>query len=367
MAGGVLVGGFLVAAMTLAGKLSGNALLLTSTALFIVGTLLGLVHGATLAWFGRPDTQTRGEALGSIALGALYAVIGSAVAWLVSGWIAMTVVAAYMKRAFAIGGVAVAWLVGAGIVAMALRYAVPALRNAYARWPERKLGTALVAASFFALLILFFANHPVIWGTPFIVNEIGAVLLAAFLTIWVAGPVISIGLMAIRRLPIGRPLLGLDSGTRALTNIALGAGVGVVLGVLALPFYGEPYNTPIPQPEAGVIGALLLGAGQAMVSEVLLRLFVVTAVAMLLFRWYRIPLRASALLAIAVSAFVQVALYVPSVVAVGFPNALVGLAYMLAAAFIPAVVLGTLYWTRGFSTALLANATAMVAVLILAA
>jgi hypothetical protein len=366
-AGGVLVGGFLVAAMTLAGKLSGNALLLTSTSLFVVGTILGLAHGTALAWFGRPLTQTRRETLGAIGLGVLYSVIGGALAWLVSGWIALTTVALYLHRVFALAGVAVAWVVGALIVAVAFRYGWQALRNAYERWPERKLGTALVAATFGALLVTFFARQPVLWGTTLMLNATGALLLAGFLTLWVGGPVISVGLMAIRRLPLHHPPLGLDTGVRAIANIALGVGLGILLGVIALPFYGNPYNVPTPQSEAGVIGTLLLGTGQALMSEVLLRLFVVTAAALMFFRWYRFPPRAAALLAIAVSAFVQLALYLPAAVAVGFPNLLVGVAYILAAAFIPAIVLGTLYWRRGFGTALMADATAMATVLLIAA
>jgi hypothetical protein len=262
--------------------------------------------------------------------------------------------------------VGVAWLIGAVIVAIAVWHAWLALRNAYERWPDRKLGTALVAATFAALLVTFLARSPVLWGTPLVLNDIGAVLLAAFATIWVAGPMISIGLSALRRLPRG-PAVGFEHGTRAVTNVVLGLGVGVVLGVLALPFYGEAYRVPAVAADTGMLGGLLMSVGQALVNEVLLRLFVVTALALVLLRWYNVPSRAAALLAIAVSAVVQVALYVPAVVAVGFPNALMGVAYVLAAAFVPAIALGTLYWVRGFSTALLADATAIAAVLLLAA
>ncbi|NIP83154.1 MAG: hypothetical protein GWM90_29555, partial [Gemmatimonadetes bacterium] len=84
-AGGILVGGFLVAAMTLTGQLSGHALLLTCTGLFVVGAVLGFIHGAILGWMGRPKEASRRSALGSLAMGAAYAIPALLVAWLVAG------------------------------------------------------------------------------------------------------------------------------------------------------------------------------------------------------------------------------------------------------------------------------------------
>ena len=97
VAGGVLVGGFLVAAMTLAGKLSGNALLLTSGGLYLIGSLLGLVHGAALGFLGRGETSVR-RVVGQLGMAALYTVPLLAIGFIVTGWIAMTTTALYVGK-----------------------------------------------------------------------------------------------------------------------------------------------------------------------------------------------------------------------------------------------------------------------------
>jgi len=68
--------------MTLAGRLSGNAIFATATALFVVGAALGLVHGAVLGFFGRPAAVTPREAGRDLGRAGLYAVPALAVAWL---------------------------------------------------------------------------------------------------------------------------------------------------------------------------------------------------------------------------------------------------------------------------------------------
>ena len=120
-AGGMLTGGFLVAAMTLAGRLSGSGLLMTSAGLFVIGALLGFAHGGVLGVLGRPDHLSLQDALKGVALAAVYAVPAAAVGWIVAGWTAMTVVALYMERTAALVAVGAAWLVGALLVAVAAR------------------------------------------------------------------------------------------------------------------------------------------------------------------------------------------------------------------------------------------------------
>ena len=110
--GGLLAGGFLVAAMTLTGQLSGHSLLLTCTGLFLVGSLLGFGHGAILGWMGRPEGMDRKAAAKSIAFGAAYAVPALLVTWLLAGWIGMTSVALYSGQTAPIIGCGLAWLVG---------------------------------------------------------------------------------------------------------------------------------------------------------------------------------------------------------------------------------------------------------------
>lgn len=160
MAGGILVGGVLVAAMTLSGRLSGHAIFATATALFIVGAFLGLIHGAVLGFFGRPAGVTPKEAALDLGRASLYAIPGLAVGWLAAIWVAMTLISFYTGRVGALIGAAVGWVAAGTILAVAAVHAIRALRNAYARWPERRAGTLLAAASFAALLMLFLADRP---------------------------------------------------------------------------------------------------------------------------------------------------------------------------------------------------------------
>jgi hypothetical protein len=366
-AGGFLVGGFLVAAMTLAGKLSAMGLLATASGLFVIGAVLGFVHGAALGFFGRPAGMTRREAAGAIGMGAVYALPTTALGLVVSGWIAMTLIAQYTGRLAAWAMVGLAWAIGIGIVAYAVVKGWQGLRNAYARWPQRRLGTALVAASFAALLVTFLAERPELWGLQLRVTEPGAFVLAALATVWIAGPAVTLALRMIDGLQAAR--IGRVAPTAAQTAIsaASGLGVGLVLGLLALPFYGAPLMVAAPAAAAaGPLGGLAIGLSQAMITETLLRLFLVTVVAWVLLRTYRVPVSGAALAAVLVAAVVQVILYLPAIVGIGFPSLLSAFGFVGLVVLLPALAFGALYWTRGFGTAVLAHATAVIMVVLLA-
>jgi hypothetical protein len=358
-AGGVLVGGFVVAAMTLGGRISGAGLFMTATGLFVVGAVLGFLHGAVLGFFGREPEVSARAVVGRLALAALYAIPALALGWAIAGWMAMTVVAFYTGKTLALVGAATAWVLGAGAVVLAARHGVRALRNAYGRWPEYRVGTVLVAATFGALLVTFLADRPELWGSQFRVTPVGAVLLAGLLSIWVAGPAITLAL-ALRRLQLVPGTAGELERGRLGRGIALGLGAGVVLGLLAVPFHTVPLAVPTALAEAGNTELLVRALSGALVSEVLLRLFLVTGLAWLILRW-RGRSEGTALLAILGAAAAQVLLYLPAIDAIGFPGPLAALGYVAAVVVIPALVFGTLYWTRGLPTALVAHATALLA------
>lgn len=360
VAGGVMVGGFLVAGMTLAGRLSGNALLMTAGALYVVGAFLGFAHGAVLGYLGRPADVTGREALARLGLGAVYAIPAATLGFLVAGWIAMTMVAQYLGRTLPLVGAGAGWVAGAVLVVLAAVNGLRALRNAYARWPERRPGTVMVAATFAALLVLFLADRPELWGTRLRVTEVGAVLLAALGAFWIAGPVVTLALYLRRRLPVRGMATGLEPAPRALAGIAMGLAAGVLLGVLAVPFKQAAFATGVAA--AGPAGGVVLLVSRALVDEVLLRLFAVTGVVWLLLRWQRPTPTRAAVWAIAAAAVLQVALYMPGVAAIGFPTATAAAGYVMATVALPAVVFGVLFWRRGFTTALAAHAAALFAI-----
>ncbi|HKJ02076.1 MAG TPA: hypothetical protein VJ997_06460 [Longimicrobiales bacterium] len=358
MAGGVSVGGILVGAMTLTGRLSGNAIFATATALFIIGAFLGLIHGVALGYLGRPAGVTPRQARGDLGRAALYAIPGLSVAWLASIWVAMTIVAFYTGRTGAIVGAAVGWIGAGAIVAVAAVQAVRALKNAYARWPERRAGTLLAAASFAALLMTFLADRPEIWGVRLRLTEVGAVLLAAVLAVWVAGPVVTVALRLARSVPFTRPMAGLGTGRTTAKDLGIGLAVGLVVGLMAVPFTG-------PAAPAAV-GTVVVGVSQALVNEVLLRLFAVTAVAWLLLRWNRLGVNEALVGAVVAATLIQVVLYAPGAAAIGFASWTGTALFLTVGVALPATAFGVLFLRRGFTTALIADVTALAAIALLA-
>jgi hypothetical protein len=359
VAGGVAVGGFLVAGMTLGGKLSGGGLMLAAASLYVIGGLLGFMHGAALAFFGRPADMTPREAAGRFGMATLYAIPALIVGFLATGWIAMSAVVLYIGKPLPLVLAGVGWVVGAGLVLAAAANGLTALQNAYARWPERRLGTLLVAGTFAALLILFLADRPELWGMRLRVTEVGAVLLAAVGAFWIAGPAVTVALALRRRLQGSEAVSpAVEKAPRLVASAAMGLAAGAVLGVLAVPFHQAAFTNPAA---VGTVGGAVLVASRALVDEVLLRLFLVTGVAWALTRWSGTTRPMAAVYAVLAAAFVQLVLYLPGVNAIGFATTGAAAAYLAATVALPALVFGFLFWKRGLGTALVAHATALVA------
>ncbi|MFO7893257.1 MAG: hypothetical protein R6U63_05975 [Longimicrobiales bacterium] len=356
-AGGILVGGFLVAAMTLTGQLSGHALLLTCTGLFVVGAVLGFIHGSVLGWMGRPKDAERKSVLSGLALAAAYAIPALLVSWLVAGWIAMTATALYAGKTGAIIGCGVAWLVGLGLVALAGENGFKALRNAYSGWSNARVATLIVAALLGGLLAVFLAEQPRIWGMELQFTPVGAVLLALAATLWLAGPMVTVSLGLLDRLPTPRPAKAFGGKGNAIVSIAIALVVGVFMALIAMPFYGAASGMH----PTGIVAAL----STALLDEVLLRLFLMTGVAWLLLREFQVSAGRAAALAIGVTALAQGLIYLPGVLQIGFPNPVTALGFLTVTALVPAIAFGWLFWKRGFGTALVAHATALGALILI--
>lgn len=359
MAGGLILGGVLVAAMTLTGRLSGHAIFATATALFLAGSLVGLVHGVALAFAGRPAGITLRQARGDMGRAALYLVPGMAVAWLVTIWVAMTLIALYTGRMGPLVAAGLGWVAAGTILTVTAVHAVRAMANAYARWPERRAGTVLTGAAFAAFLVLFLADRPEIWGIRLRLTEVGAVGLAALLAVWVAGPLVTVSLRLARSVPFPRPLAGLGVGRMTGTDLAVGLAVGLVVGLVAVPFAG-------PSASTAAAGTLVVQASQALVNEVLLRLFVLTGAAWALLRWHRIQATEAVVGAVVVATLVQVLIYAPGAAAIGFASWLGTAGFLMMVVGLPAAAFGYLFWKRGFGTALLADVAALAMIALLA-
>lgn len=366
VAGGILMGGFVVAALTLAGRMNANGLLITSTVLFTVGGLAGFIHGGALGYLGRGPQTTRKQALAALALAALYTIPLMAAGWIATGWIAMTVVSIYAHTITAYIGMIIGWGAGLAVLATAVVLGWQALRAAYARWSDAPIGTVLVAASFGGLVVNLLASRPTLWGLGIRVTELGAVILSAFIALWVVGPLVTVALALVRRLPTRTLALGLVGRGGPIASVAIGLAAGLVLGLVALPFHAAPLSIPAIGAGAGTLGSVAIAVSRALVDEVLLRLILMTGAVWLLLRLYPLHKQGAALLAVGVSALAQLVLYMPGIASIGFPTALSAMGYAAATVLIPAVVFGVVFYARGFTAAVVADATALTALALLA-
>lgn len=122
IAGGLLAGGFLVAYGTMTERISGRALLHTAGGLYIAGAVIGGILGGALGMFGRPFHMAARRAFRDQLVALLYSLPALFIAFVVTGWIAMTVVAISLGEVMPLLGVSAAYLVAFLAVGMAIRF-----------------------------------------------------------------------------------------------------------------------------------------------------------------------------------------------------------------------------------------------------
>jgi hypothetical protein len=360
LAGGMLLGGAAVAAMLATARLSGHMMLMASATLFTAGAVLGLAHGLVLSVFGRPEGMTAMGALAAVRHGALYLVPALLLGWLLAGWVASLPIAVSGRHAIAVGISIAAWVIMLATVLFAGSVGIEAARMAYRRWPDRVLGSWLVAAVLVALAVTAWARPPRIWFTDLRLTGIGSVAFVLVATFWVYGPIITAGLALLRRV---RPMLPATRSVRdprwrdATLRALLAVAAGVALALLALPFHEGVVAVPSDSERLGIGAAALLALSDAVTDELLLRMFLVTAVFALIAR-YR-PGRHAWMVGLAVLAatLADLALHYPALPPLGLPGFAVTASYVMARMALPAVLFGYLFLHRGLGTAVAAHAT----------
>jgi hypothetical protein len=213
--------------------------------------------------------------------------------------------------------------------------------------------------------VSFAIEPPTVWMVGWKLTGFGAALFAFVLTFWVYGPIITTGLALLRKL---RPAVTGSAGF-AWRPLAQRAGLALVAGIglaaLAAPFHLGTLGLPTAAERFGIGAALALALSNAVAEELLLRLFVFTAVFVLAFRL--LPNQKLApLAALGVASLADLLLHLPAVAMYGLPGTGAVLAYVAARLAIPAVLFGYLYWRRGLGTSVAAHATANAAVGLLA-
>lgn len=190
VAGGVVAGGVLVGGLVVAGLVSPGFQLLVAPVLFLVGAVLGLVHGGVLAVVGRPPGLGRGRAIGRSLTAALVSIPLILPAYIVTAGVSLTAALVTEWHAGLFVLVALAWSVALALCAWAAREGWAALRRAYARWPESRAGSVMVTLLGVAATGFFLKYPPELLGTDLRVNGIGAVVLAVALTVWIGVPLV---------------------------------------------------------------------------------------------------------------------------------------------------------------------------------
>ena len=367
VAGGMGLGGVTVALLVMTERLSAHALIAASAVFFSIGAAVGLFHGTLLGVLGRPEGWSKRRALKSVLHGLIYLVPLLLLGWLTAGWAAALPIVIRGRHLFAGALTIGAWILVLLAIVVAAGAGLEAARHAYRRWPERVPGTLLVGATLVSLLVSFAIQPPVVWFFNVQLTGFGAALFALALTFWFYGPIITAGLALLRRLrPLLSPSLRLGLDWRRLAvraGIALGAGV--VVAALAVPFHWGVLGLPTDIERLGLWPALALAVSTAVTEELLLRLFVFTAVFVVAYR--NLPdARWAPAAALGVASLADLVLHVPALAAFGLPSTGAIVAYVVARLILPALLFGWLYWRRGLGTTVGAHATANVAVGLLA-
>lgn len=369
VAGGMLMGGAAVAVLVMTDNLSGHGLIASSAAFYMLGAVIGLVHGLLLGVFGRPDGVNPRQALAGMAHGLIYLVPALLLGWLAAGWVAALPIALRGRHLVAGAITAVAWLLMIATVVVAISAGLAAARLAFRRWKDRLAGTLLVMATLAALVTSFAIEQPTVWFINVRLTFFGSMLFAVGLTLWFYGPIITVALELLRRaapyLPSRAPAIG-HRGRALATRAAVAVVAGLLVAMLAVPFHAGVTGLPTDVERLGALQAMLLAVSDAVTDELLLRLFLFTAAFMVASR--HMSRHAWTVgTALAVSMAADLFLHLPTVVSYGLPGPQVMASYLVSRLAIPALLFGYLYWRRGLGTAVTAHAAAGVAVGLLGA
>ncbi len=193
LAGGLAAALFVVA-LVVTDRMHPDGLILIAALMAALGSIFGTIHGAVLGYLGRPASGVGGGSRGKWAITALAAVAAFGIAIITALWLAISAVTARAGNPLAWMLLAASVVVSLGIAVWATVLGWRALENAYARWPDHRLGTGLVLGAFAVLMIALLAVRPAIPGTGLPVSPLGAILVAALATLWIALPVIIITL-----------------------------------------------------------------------------------------------------------------------------------------------------------------------------
>jgi hypothetical protein len=197
VAGGLL-GAVVVTGHMVAGQLSGSIGFLTTTLFFVAGSLVGFLHGGIVGYVSRPPEVSRQLALKRLALAAVYAVPAMLIGWILALSLALTPAAFRSGLTPLMFPAALGWLGLMGVMTWASIETRRGLPNLFARWPESRALLVVLGVLFLALLPFFLGSRPEIWLIQVRPTGTAAVFMAVGATAWIGGPLVTLGLLAVR-------------------------------------------------------------------------------------------------------------------------------------------------------------------------
>lgn len=201
IAGGLVSGGFLVAATTLAGEEVGSAAAQIAVLLWALGAGAGFAHGALLGYLARDVDRPSAHVIRDMRRMILWIVPALFVSVILAVWISLTgpVLRGVRPGVFQAVGIFGTWLVGLTLLGWAAVEGYEGLRILFRRYPELRAASVVGSVAFAVLATLFVIEPPRLWFTELRVTGPGAVVLAFGAAVWIALPVAVAVLVLIRR------------------------------------------------------------------------------------------------------------------------------------------------------------------------
>jgi hypothetical protein len=187
-----------MAGLLLAGRLHSFGLILLVVMVGVVGSVLGAVHGSVLGYLGRPAGPHVMHARHYAMVGGL-AAVACLVGVCLAVWLVVSAMAVQVGDVVGQIAMIMAALTAFAVFAWATVNGWHALDAAYRRWPEKRMGTALVLGAFVILLATMQWLRGGIPGTEIQLSAGASLVLVALAVLWIVSPAVILGLRVAAR------------------------------------------------------------------------------------------------------------------------------------------------------------------------
>lgn len=192
---GAAAAGLLLALLLAAGQIPNPGMILEmALGLGALGSLMGTVHGAFLGFLSRPDDAERPVPAKDRAMFVLTSVVTFVVALMLATWLPLSAGLVRAGLVFGWLGIFVSGMITVFVFAWAWDLGWHSLLVAYNRWPEHRLGSTLLAGTFALLAVTLLLVRPALPQGNRLVATVIYLVAAAAATLWVAAPVLVLGL-----------------------------------------------------------------------------------------------------------------------------------------------------------------------------